>query len=286
MTRPWLVVARKEYAEHVRNYWILTTSAVFLALMLVASGVVGVVLSLGAELALVSILDTVTTMRLVAALVVPVLALMLGYAALAGEKESGSLALLVAQPLTRAQVLMGKFAGLWAVLSSALILGVGLGGLVVVGNTQEGASGLRVLVVFVLETMLWGASWMAITLLVSALFDRRSTAMAGALFAWFTFSVIWVPVTVLVIALAGAPGAATASGGGSQWLLALELLNPNSVYGGLVSRSLDVYPGVIGAVVQRVVPLKATGFTYAVALFAWITLPLVAAYVRFRGRDI
>lgn len=281
----WLVVARKEYTEHLRSYWILATSAIFLALMLVASGIVGVFVSLGTNLSLAAIRDTIGTMRFVAAVLLPILALMLGFATLAGERESGSLALLAAQPITRAEVLLGKYAGLWGVLSTALVVGVGAGGLVVVANTREGLLGVQVLLTFLLETMLWGAAWMSITMLVSAYFERRSTAIAGSLLVWFLFAILWVPLAVLLVALTGAPGV-TAAARGPQWLLAIELLNPNSAYGGIVSRTIGGYPGVIGAIVQTALPLDATGFTYGVALLGWVAVPLLVAYVLFRRRDI
>lgn len=281
----WRVVARKEYAEHLRNYWILTTTGIFLALVLVASGVVTAITSLGQDLSLADIRDTIGTMRFVAAVLLPVLALMLGYATVAGERESGSLALLVAQPVTRAQVLLGKYVGLWGVLSTALVGGIGVGGLLIVGSTRGGLVGIQVLLVFLLETLMWGAAWLSITMLISAFFERRATAVAGSMVVWFTFAILWVPVTALVIAMTVSPGARPASAA-PQWLLLLELLNPNSAYGGLVSRTIGGYPGVIGFIVQASLPLKATAFTYGVALLAWIVAPLAGAYALFRRRDV
>ena len=281
----WLVVARKEYMEHVRNYWILTASAIFLALMLVASGMASVVVTLGADVSLSSIEDTIGTMRFVAGVILPILALMLGYATIAGERESGSLALVVAQPLTRMQVLAGKYVGLWGVVATALVAGVGLGGLIVVGSTRDGLLGLQVLGVFLLETTAWGAAWLSVTMLVSAFFMRRSTAAAGAMLARYLFAILWVPLTVLVVALVAPPGA-VGRGEAPAWLILLEVLNPNSAYAGLVSRTIGGWPGVVGAVVQAALPRGATGFTYGVALLAWIALPLAGAYALFRRRDV
>lgn len=280
----WRVIARKEYAEHLRNYWILTVSLIFLVLTLVASGIVALLLSLGADLTLASVRDTIGTMRVIAVVLLPILALILGYGALAGERESGSLGLLAAQPVTRAQVLLGKYAGLAGVLSTAVAAGVGSGGLLVLMNTREGLLGAQVLIVFLLETLLWGAAWMSLALLISSIFVRRSTAAAGALLVWFLFSIIWVPLAVIIVASTGQPGVAPARA--PQWLLLLELLNPNGAYGGLVSRTIGGYPGVIGSVVQAVLPLKATAWTFAVALVGWVVLPLVGAYALFRRRDV
>lgn len=277
------VIARKEYTEHVRNYWIIATAAIFFALMLVASGIVSVFTSLGRDLTLASIRNTIGTMRFVAAVILPILALMIGYGAIAGERESGSLSLLAAQPVTRAQVLFGKYFGLWGVLSSALLLGIGIGGLIVLANTREGLVGAQVLVLFLIETLAWSAAWLSITMLISAAFAHRSTALAGSVLVWFLFAILWVPLTVLIVTTNGATGVRPNSG--PQWLILLELLNPNSVYGGLVSRTIGGYPGVIGAIVQAVAPLSATPFTYAMAMLGWMALPLAGAYALFRARD-
>jgi len=60
---------------------------------------------------------------------VPAFAVALGYSAVAGERERGSLEVLLAQPVTRADVLVGKYVGLSAVLATATLAGFGLPGL-------------------------------------------------------------------------------------------------------------------------------------------------------------
>ena len=48
---------------------------------------------------------------------VPLIALVLGYDAIVGEKERGSLELLLSMPITRFEILLGKFSGLAAALA-------------------------------------------------------------------------------------------------------------------------------------------------------------------------
>ncbi|MEZ4667592.1 MAG: ABC transporter permease subunit [Anaerolineae bacterium] len=59
-------------------------------------------------------------------LIVPLMGLTIGAHSLASEREKGTLAYLLAQPVSRAEVLWGKFVGLGTALLAALLLGFGL----------------------------------------------------------------------------------------------------------------------------------------------------------------
>jgi len=53
--------------------------------------------------------------------------MILGYDAIVGEKELGSLELLLSMPITRFEILLGKYFGLSAALASATVIGFGAG---------------------------------------------------------------------------------------------------------------------------------------------------------------
>ena len=61
---------------------------------------------------------------------VPLIALILGYDAIVGEREEGSLDLLLSMPLTRIELLLGKFVGLACALAFSTLAGFGLAGIV------------------------------------------------------------------------------------------------------------------------------------------------------------
>lgn len=279
----WTAVAKKEFVENVRNAWVIAIAVVFLLLTFVSNGVMGLLSSVGGDPEVASVRDTVSAMRAVTGFLLPIMALMLGFGTLAGERESGSLALLAAQPLTRAEILLGKYLGLLGVLGAALAVGLGGGGLLVLVGSGGGLDDLGLLATFLGATLLWAAAWTSITLLVSAQFARRGTAIAGGLLVWFLFSILWIPLTILLVASVPTSGPGEPAPG---WLVIVELLNPNSAYGGLLSRTIGGFPGIVGTIVEALLPTSGGAGIFMLALLAWTALPLAGAYALFHARDI
>jgi len=287
----WIVIAKKEFLENVRNAWIIAMSAVFLVLVLISSGVITAATGALGGGGAVDMGFTITAMRFIAGFLLPIMALMLGFATLAGERESGSLGLLAAQPVARHDILLGKFLGLYAVLGCAVVVGIGGGGLAVLTQTVDKGASFRTLATFVLATLVWAGAWISITTLVSAWFQRRGTAIAGSLLTWFLFSIIWIPITVIFSALAirsevGArvtPGAAPTA---PAWLIVLEILNPDAVYGALLSKTIGGFNGILGALFASLLPAQGDVPWLWLALVAWIVVPYALAYSVFMKRDI
>ncbi|MDZ7850465.1 MAG: ABC transporter permease subunit [Halodesulfurarchaeum sp.] len=65
-----------------------------------------------------------------AAMLVPIMALIAGYLAIAGERESGSLKILLGLPPSRGEVLAGKFLGRAAVVGIGVAAGFAISGVV------------------------------------------------------------------------------------------------------------------------------------------------------------
>lgn len=279
----WTAVARKEFVENVRNAWIIAIAVVFLLLTFVANGVMGLLGSVGGEPQVADVRETVSAMRAVTGFLLPIMALMLGFATLAGERESGSLALLAAQPVTRGHIILGKYLGLLGVLSAALLVGIGGGGLLVLAGSGGSFSDFLLLVKFLAATLLWAAAWTSITLLVSAQFARRGTAIAGGLLVWFLFSILWIPLAILLVASVGSRQFGEPAPG---WLVIVELLNPNAAYGGLLSRTIGGFPGIVGAIISELMPTAGSALLFTTALVAWVAIPLWVAYVLFHRRDV
>ena len=119
------IVARKEVRDALRNRWFLLYAAAFAVLALALSR-----LSLGDTSAagFAGFGRTAASLVNLVLLVVPLMGLTLGAASLAGERERGTLPMLLAQPVTRREVLLGKYAGLAQAQGAALALGFGLAG--------------------------------------------------------------------------------------------------------------------------------------------------------------
>ena len=126
-----LTLAGKEVREGLRNRWVLATTlllaALALTLALLGSAPTGTV---GA-----SRLDVVTvSLASLTIFLVPLIALLLSHDAIAGEAERGTLLLLLAYPVGRGAVILGKFLGQLAILAFATLCGYGAAALAVGWN--------------------------------------------------------------------------------------------------------------------------------------------------------
>src|SRR5690606_10911953 len=116
------LIAAKEIQESLRNRWVLLMTALLAALALsltfLGSAPVGTVGARTLDVVIVS-LSSLTISLL------PLLALMISHDAIVGETERGTMLLLLSYPVSRGQVLLGKFAGHLAILAFATVLGYG-----------------------------------------------------------------------------------------------------------------------------------------------------------------
>ena len=215
-------------------------------------------------------------------LLLPILALMLGYVAIIGEIERGSMSSLLSLPLSREEIVAGKFLGLGGVLLISILLGFGCAG-IVIGLIVSNVNYAEYLI-FIVSTILLGLVYLSISIFFSTIFRKRSTALGGAIFLWFFFNII-LPMILLGIAVAGKALPEILSGDIPDWYYTLELIDPTSVYSTLVSLNVEpVSPS------QNMIPLKYPSFyssgLMAGILIVWIISFLFLTFWRFRKKDI
>lgn len=118
----------------------------------------------------------------------PLVLVFLGHAAIARERESGTLRLLLAQGVRPVHIVLGKLLGMAGVATVLLLPALaGLWFVAAAGPAPAGSAG-----VLALAYGLWLAIWAAATVAVSALCARAQTALAALLVVWAA-SVIVVP---------------------------------------------------------------------------------------------
>lgn len=170
-----LAVAGTEFRIALRNRWVLTATLIMvlfaLALTFAGSAPTGV---LGVDMLTIA----VASMTTLSVYLTPLLALMISFDSIAGEAERGSLALLLSYPVSRTEILMGKFTAHLGALAIAMALGFGAAGLVTVALGGASADSLIALLRLVLTSILLGAVFLAIGYGISAL-SGSSTAAAG-----------------------------------------------------------------------------------------------------------
>lgn len=185
----WAVVARKELADHLLSgrfvilmavLGVATAAAVFAA----SGGIRDVAPQAHGITALFLKLFTVTTDPVPFPLVTfvgflaPLLGIMFGFDAVNGERSQGTLPRLLAQPVHRDEVILGKFvAGLTvvAIMLTSLVVfvsGIGIFRLGVVPDPTE-ISRLAVWLVF---AIVYVGLWQALATLASVLAKRASTS--------------------------------------------------------------------------------------------------------------
>lgn len=198
----WLVVAAKEFADHV-------LSVRFFVLLIVLGLAAGIPLFLATErihelasqvsgaqavfLALfiigpqdVSIFGLDVSVQGFIGLAAPLLGIAFAFDAVNGERAQGTLPRLVAQPIHRDDVINGKFvaslAAITLVLLSVVLLISGFG-LLRLGIVPAWSEVLRLIVWFVM-TIAYVGVWLAFGLLLSVVVHRAATAALIGFGAW------------------------------------------------------------------------------------------------------
>lgn len=263
-------LAGKEFRDRIRNRWVLAVALMFAVFSLVITyfggaqqGQVG---PRSVEFVIASLVSLVIYL-------VPLIALLLGFDAIVGERERGSLDLLLALPLTRLELLLGKYLGLALALALSTLAGLMLvGGLL---YRQFGWAGLAPYLRFAGTAVLLGLAFLSLALLLSVVARERTRASGLAIALWFGFVLVF---DLLLL------GALVASGGefGGQALSYLLLLNPTDVFRIANVYSLDQIRSLYGLASVVPAPL-ANPWVMGAALLAWIVLPLALASWRFRA---
>ena len=267
--RQVLTLAFKEFRDRLRNRWVLAVALVFAVFSLVITYAGG---AQQGTVGLRSLEFTVTSLVSLVIYLVPLIALLLGFDAIVGERERGSLDLLLAYPITRSELLLGKYLGLALALALAMLAGLAaVGGMLV---SQFGTRALFHYGGFVASALLMGLAFLSLAVLVSVLAKDRTRASGAAIVLWFLF------VLVFDLALLGVL-VATAGRYGGEIFPYLLLLNPTDVFRILNVFSAEDVRSAYG-LVSVVPPVLLRLDVLSAVMFGWIALPLLIAKWRFK----
>jgi len=183
-----LAVAGTEFRIALRNRWVLTATLIMvlfaLALTFAGSAPTGV---LGVDMLTIA----VASMTTLSVYLSPLLALMIAFDSIAGEVERGSLSLILSYPVSRGEILLGKFVAHLAALAIAVGIGFGAAGLVTAFLGGAGTQSLIALLRLVLTSILLGAVFLALGYALSSM-SGSSTAAAGlSAGVWLVFVVLF-----------------------------------------------------------------------------------------------
>jgi len=233
---------------------------------------------------------------------IPLVAIALAFDAVNGEFNRRTLSRVLAQPVYRDALLLGKFlAGLLSLtigLCALWLLVIGLG-LLLLGLPPSTEEMIRMLG-FLVATIAYGGVWLALALLFSVIFRAPATAALAALGTWLVFSLFWSVITPIVAgAIAGPPegvlGPRLAYLNTEQ---IIDRLSPNTLYAEIALALLQPATRALGPVLMSQLqgallgaPLPVTQsfiliWPQLTGLLAAMILIFAVAYVLFQRQEI
>lgn len=268
-----LTVANKEFQDGLRNRWLVSITLIFTVLSLgltyfgaAASGTIGIT----------SLSTTIASLASLAVFLIPLIALLVSYDSFVGEQESGTLLLLLTYPLSKSQLLLGKFFGQGAIIALAIFLGFGTSALLLyvqLDNSQVLVS----FALFIASATLLGLSFTAIAYLISLSVSEKSKAAGCALITWFIFALAFD--LALLALLVGVE-----DGIGQQGLTQLMLLNPADIFRLVNLSGLD--SSDINGAVAIAINSSLSQSTLFISLLAWVAIPLSIAILILKKKTL
>jgi Cu-processing system permease protein len=271
--RSVFTIAKKEFMDNVRNKWIMALTIIFIVLTLAISLAVG-----GGEI--VDFEVTALGLLSISTLLVPIIAIMLGYNTISGEAETGSLQVVLSTSIRRHEVLIGKYVGLGSVLALATLLGFGISGLVIMTQASANAGGY---LVFIILTIMLGLIYLSLSMCFSTIMKKRVTSLIAGIGIFFWAMIIGTVIMVIYFATGGSVEGVM--NGMPDWMWgAMMILSPSdmyqtSVFLGFSTSGMDV----MGFSIE--LPEFIVLWKLIIIYLAWTFIPLVLAYLFLERRD-
>lgn len=267
-----LAIAGMELRLGIRNRWVLLATIMLLCfalvLALLGSAPAG-------DIKADRLSMTVASLATLSVYLVPLLALLVSFDGIAGEIERGTLPLLLATPIDRSSVVLGKFSGQLIAVSIAIVLGFGIASGIVALQGGVGVAGVLDVLRLIISSICLAGAFIAISLIASMLVRQSSTAAAVAVGVWLV-SVVLYDLGLLAALVVNQDGFFATHL--FPWLL---LANPADAFRLFNFASLDM------SSVANGVASGAHAMTYAstkafISLSSWVVIAVVFAIYRFR----
>jgi len=228
---------------------------------------------------------------------VPLMAIGLGFDAVNSEHNRRTLSRILAQPIYRDALLLGKFlSGMTTLAISMVVLWLvvtGLG-LLLLGLPPGGEEMLRSLA-FLGVTVIYGGIWLTLAMLLSVIFRSPATAALSALGLWLFFTFLWPVLAPALAEILFANATQETAVVGAQ---ALARLSPSTLFGESVLALLNpstralgpIYLSQLqGAVLGAPLPFGESllvAWPQIVMLISAVILLFVASYVTFQRQEV
>lgn len=269
-----LILTQKEIRDARRNRWLLLYAIAFAGL---AAALAWLALAGMGNYGLAGFGRTAASLINLILLIVPLMGLTLGALSVAAEREKGTLIYLLAQPISKTELMLGKFLGLALSLLAALALGFGLTGLLIA--LQSGGADGRIYLTLVALTFLLSLASLSLGFLISVTVQRSATAVGIALFLWLLlvfFGDLGVMGTAVILRLS------------VNELFALSLTNPLQIFKIAaiwnIQNNLELL-GPAGIYAMRTYGQNLLWLLIGLLLL-WTIIPLVATQFVFQRKGV
>lgn len=216
------IVAGKEFGDCLRSRWLLLGSLLFAILGL---AVFFGTAAIGGTLKYQPLVTVVNSLLSLTVFLLPLLAVLLAYDAFVGEREGGTLLLMLTYPIGRVEWLLGKAIGQGGALLAVLTLGFAV--LPVVQSVLAVPYGMGELLFALLRVVgtawLLGMVFVMLAYWVSLSVRHKAQALALLLVLWFASALLY-DLAMLVVTVAGADHL------GRGFVTGMMLANPASVF--------------------------------------------------------
>jgi ABC-2 type transport system permease protein len=240
---------------------------------------------------------------LVISILVPIMAIGLGFDSINGEYNRRTMSRILAQPIYRDALLFGKFLAGLATLTICLVtlwlLVIGFG-LIRLG-IPPGAEEIGRLIMSLLITIAYAGVWLALSILFSVIFRSTATAALVALGLWLFLSLLWPALAQMLgevispsdirFAALGLPTPDTLA-----WQQGLSRLSPGTLYGEAVvamlnpdAQSMTTLLAQFQGRIASPLPLDQSiiqAWPQMVSLIAGMIMLYVIGYVVFQRQEV
>ena len=288
----WLAIAKKDFQDAVQSRALWALVAVFVLLSVLSTYAYVEVPEMFGEPTGATFAGLLFFTVGLTGLFVPLAAIVVCYKSLAGERELGSIKLLLALPTDRLNVFAGKALGRAAVLTFGLGVGlvVGLG----FGAALLGEIDVLAVFVFLVATLLFAAIYATIMVSLSATTGSTSRATTLTLGFFVLFELFWDVVPMGILYVVGGFSFPTEI---PDWVFLVTQLSPSSAYFSTIVALLPDLAARVGAdpaqtdagvevTAANADPFYVTPEVGIVALVFWLVVPCVVGYYRFATADL
>jgi len=274
--RAMYTIAKKEFLDNIRNKWVILLTFLFVLIIVLFSYATGSGETFG------DMETTVFGLLGISSILIPLIAIILGFSTISGEAESGALYVVLSYPVRRVEVLLGKLLGLGSVIIVSVFIGFGLGGVVIA--LTVGPESWVGYIAFIFLSIFLGFIYLSLSICISAFCKRRITSIGGGLLVFF-WSMIYETIVTAIYFVTGGSIEDLMASIIPDWFYNSVVFSPSDLF------QTTVYRAFGGSTIEAMgfsvtIPEFLSPINLIIFLIIWFLVPLVLAYIFFKKRDI